>query len=102
MPFVAAILLLRVASAETATPALRSDAVTSLVLVCDDQNDLYRGLVAGGESIARFPTIDEAIEAAPNGAGLLLLADGYPTHRTEVTDAQLEAARQKKLNVLVE
>jgi len=101
-PFVAAILLLRVASAETATPRPRPDGVPALVLVCDAQNDLCRGLIAGGESIARFPTIDEAIDAAPNGAGLLLLADGYPTHRTEVSEAQLEAARQKKLNVLVE
>ncbi|MBA4107245.1 MAG: hypothetical protein C0485_15985 [Pirellula sp.] len=102
-PFVAAILFMPLAFAEPAPSSSPSASGSpSLVLVCDAENDFYRGLVAGGESIARYSAIAEAIDAAPRGAGLLLLADRYPGERTVVTDAQLEAARRKELKVLVE
>ena len=51
---------------------------TPLVLSCQPGNDLYRVLSANGVDCARFDTPKKAIAAATEGAGALILADGYP------------------------
>jgi len=66
-------------------------------------NDLYRVLVEStGSPYARFDTPAEAIAAAPKGAGVLILADGYPRATTPIDAALLARAKRKGLRVYVE
>jgi hypothetical protein len=44
-------------------------------LCCEAANDIYRVLQANGVACARFDTPEQALKAAPEGAGVLILAD---------------------------
>ena len=52
----------------------------TLVFACSADNDLFRAVSAGNEAGAtpfpRFETAAESIPAAPDGAGVLILAGG--------------------------
>lgn len=74
----------------------------ALVFCCAADNDLYRVMTAGGQSQARVETPAAAIENAPEGAGVLILADGYPQKTTAVEPALFEQAAKKKLRLYVE
>ncbi|OHB53704.1 MAG: hypothetical protein A2Y12_15140 [Planctomycetes bacterium GWF2_42_9] len=74
----------------------------NLVFCCRANNDLYKVLAAGGNDYARYDTADEAITKACEGAGVLILADGYPEQLTVVDDALFDKAAQKKLRVYIE
>ncbi len=65
-------------------------------------NDLYAALCAAGLHCARYATPAEAVSAAVPGTGVLILADGYPAHRTEVASVVLDEARRKRLRLYVE
>jgi hypothetical protein len=69
---------------------------------CQPENDLYR--VLGGEKsgFPRFATAAEAVQAAIEGAGVLILADAYPEKMTVVEPAVFEQAAKKKLRLYVE
>jgi len=74
-----------------------------LVFCCRADNDLYR--VATAREIdwcRRFADAARAVAEAPSGAGLLILADGYPAKTTVIAPALLEAAAAKKLRLYVE
>jgi hypothetical protein len=73
-----------------------------LVFRCAEGNDLYRAVTAGGARCARYDSPDEAVEKAPRGAGVLILADEYPAHQTPVTAALFEKAARKRLRLYVE
>jgi hypothetical protein len=74
----------------------------NLVFCCGADNDLYR--VLGGEKSGyrRLATASEAVQAAGEGAGVLILADGYPEKTTVVEPATLELAAKKNLRLYVE
>lgn len=95
----AATTLLAVAVAAAAQPPA---AAARLVFACAADNDLYVAMAAAGAKPPRFDAAAEAVAAAAEGSGVLLLADGYPANRTAVDPAVLAEAARKKLRVYVE
>jgi len=82
--------------AHAAAPKLK------LVFQCAADNDLYRVMTAGGENYPRFAGAIDAVREAPEGSGVLILADGYPQKTTAVATDVLREAARKKLCVYVE
>ena len=78
------------------------EGAASLVFACSADNDLYRVAERCGVKGRRYDTPASAVEAAPTGAGVLILADGYPDKLTGVTEALYKAAAGKKLRLYVE
>lgn len=78
------------------------DRAGTLTLCCAEDNDLFQALVRGGASPRRFGSPDRAIDGAEEGAGVLVLADGYPTTRTPLRLELLQKAREKRLRLYVE
>jgi hypothetical protein len=73
-----------------------------LYLSCNERNDLLRILVDNKIKCLRFNTPAEAIEKAPAGSGVLILADGYPEMTTVVDSLLFERAREKRLRLYIE
>jgi hypothetical protein len=73
-----------------------------LILVCSQQNDLFRVLDGKASDLERFDEATEAIQAAPVGAGVLVLADEYPETTTELDPSLFAAAAAKDLRLYVE
>lgn len=73
-----------------------------LVFRCAPDNDLYRVLSAGGQQYQRYASATEAVNKAPRGAGVLILADDYPEGLTPVSAEVFEQAARKKLRLYVE
>ena len=65
-------------------------------------NDLYRVLVANHLQCPRFATAPEAVRAAPEGSGVLILADGYPDKPTVIELGVFDEAARKSLRLYVE
>lgn len=87
------------------SPCLAADrepASPNIVFSCDAGNDVYRVMTAGGAKYKRCDSAAEAVRQAPRGAGVLIMADGYPAKRTAVAPAVYEAARKKQLRLYVE
>jgi len=74
----------------------------NLVFACGPENDLYRVIGRSGSSYPRHGSAAEAIRSAPEGAGVLLLADGYPKTRTGMTAGLYETAAKKRVRLYVE
>ena len=84
-------------------PAIAAEnAALNLVFSCRADNDLYRVLTESDRAYPRFDNPAEAVARAPEGAGLLVLADGYPQQRTTVDAAWFQAAMRKNLRFYVE
>lgn len=73
-----------------------------LVFRCAANNDLFRVMTTGSVAYPRYDTTAQAIEAAPEGAGVLLLADGYPQNVTPIGPHLFDRAAEKKLRLFVE
>lgn len=73
-----------------------------LIFSCYENNDLYKVLSAGSREYPRYDTPDEAVQKAPNGAGLLILADGYPDKTTNIASESFELAEKKNLRLYIE
>ena len=73
-----------------------------LVFCCRADNDLYRVMASGGEPYPRCDTAADAIHAATEGAGVLILADGYPNEATPLDAAIFAQTAAKKLRLYVE
>jgi hypothetical protein len=69
---------------------------------CRVDNDLYQVLADGGVKYARYDGPAAAVEAATEGAGVLILADGYPEKPTVIESGVLDEAAKKKLRLYVE
>ena len=69
--------------------------------VCSESNDLYRLMTAEGREYKRYDSAVRAFAEAPEGSGVLVLADGYPA-RTTVLDGTLDYAGKRRLRVYVE
>ena len=73
------------------------------VFACQPDNDLYQVVEAAlGRSPPRFDAPTAAVAHAPPGAGVLLLADGYPQRTTAIEPAVFEAAAAKSLRLYIE
>jgi hypothetical protein len=76
---------------------------STLVFCCRADNDLYAALPAAlRRRAARFIEPEAAVAAAPQGAGLLILADGYPDRTTPLEEALFREASRKGLRLFVE
>ncbi len=84
------------------TAAQAHDGAPRLVFCAAADNDLYCVLTACGVSCTRYATAAEAVAAAPRGAGVLILADGYPKSLTPLDTAVFDEAARKKLRLYVE
>jgi hypothetical protein len=74
-----------------------------LVFSCRPNNDLYVALKGSSQiSVLRCSGPAEAVEAAPRGAGVLILADGYPDRETPLNAELFESAAHKRLRLYVE
>lgn len=73
-----------------------------MIFNCCPNNDLYRILTELGHTYPRYDTLAEALTAAPQGAGVLALADDYPRPGV-IFDADLLAlVRDKHLRLYLE
>src|SRR5688572_433680 len=73
-----------------------------LAFACAADNDVYRALGGAKAGVARFDTAEQAVAAAPEGGGVLILADGYPARRTPFAAGLLDRAAARKLRLYVE
>lgn len=74
-----------------------------LVFCCLPTNDLYVALAHNRDvEWPRYEDPTQAIAAAPAGAGVLILADGYPSRTTALDEALFAAAAKKGLRLYVE
>ena len=74
----------------------------SLVFCGSDKNDLYRVACDNGLAVARFDSAADGVRSAPDGAAVLVLADGYPTQPTQIDAAVFDEATARKLRLYVE
>lgn len=68
----------------------------------NNKNDLYRLLEGEGYSIKRFDSPSQTLEAAPKGAAVFLVADGYPFSRLSTPEQLSSIIKKKKLKVYIE
>jgi len=68
------------------------------------QNDLYRLLQREGFTISKYSTPEAAVKAAPQGAGVLILASSYPQADpvNRITRQLLDEANKKSLRLYIE
>jgi len=81
---------------------LKAILLMSLIFGCNPDNDLFLALQKSGYECRRFDTHEQAIENAPQGSGVLLLSDNYPTTPTKAADMLFEKAEEKNLRLFVE
>jgi hypothetical protein len=74
----------------------------ALLFVGAKNNDLYRVLEKEGLPVKQFDTPAMAIRAATKGDAVFVVADGYPQVRTQISEALLQQARKRKLQLYVE
>jgi len=86
----------------TATTVRAADERPNLVFSCAAENDLYQVMTGDGKNYPRHASAKEAIDAAGEGAGVLILADGYPEKTTALEPPLWEQAAKKKLRLYVE
>jgi len=75
-------------------------AAAPLTFCCSAQNDLYVAL--GKTRYPRFAAPLDAIEAAPAGSAVLVLADDYPARPTALDASGFRLAREKDLRLFIE
>ena len=71
-----------------------------LTFSCAPENDLFVALKS--YHFPRFNHPEEAIENAPDGSGVLLLADRYPEQTLYLEPAEFELIKKKNLHVYIE
>ncbi|MEO9004613.1 MAG: hypothetical protein ABI288_07740, partial [Ginsengibacter sp.] len=74
----------------------------NISISCKEDNDLYLSLKKNRIACGRYNTPEEAINNAPVGTGVLILADDYPVKTTKITASLYEKAHSKKLRLYVE
>ena len=73
----------------------------NLVFACATNNDLFK-ITCVQKPYPRYETPAEAVHAAAEGAGVLILADQYPEQTTVVPPAVWDEAARKKLRIYLE
>jgi hypothetical protein len=79
-----------------------ADGPPVLVFACRETNDLFRAAADGGVALRRYDSAVEALANAPNGAALLLLAEGYPEATTSVPPTLLADSVARGVRVYLE
>lgn len=74
----------------------------NVTFCCSEQNDLFRLLIGQRRPDSRFGEIGAALEHAPPGSGVLLLADAYPKTELDLEERHLHLIREKRLRVYAE
>lgn len=74
----------------------------SLYFACGADNDLYRVATASGVACSRHDRAEDAIARAPEGSGVLVLAERYPQQRTTIDVKVYGEAARKRLRLYVE
>ncbi len=74
----------------------------SIILSCNEGNDLYRTLKENRIACIRYDTPEEAINSAATGSGVLILADGYPNQTTLMDSSLFEETQKKGLRLYIE
>jgi len=92
----------RILAGNGAADAETNNRDLKLVFACAADNDLYRVMTAAGGLYPRYASAAEAVRQAPAGAGLLILADGYPRKTTSIAPAVFDQAARKDLRLYVE
>ncbi len=100
MFWIAAVAAVGAFSSATTTEA--ADRRLNLIFSCDAGNDLYRVITGDGSRFRRHDSAREAIGAAEENAGVLILADGYPHKTTRIDSAAFDLAAKKSLRLYVE
>jgi hypothetical protein len=72
------------------------------VFCCQPDNDLYRVLEHTGHDAPRYASLQEALQAAPRGAGVLALADDYPRPSLALDKELLRLAEARGLRLYLE
>jgi hypothetical protein len=73
-----------------------------LIFVCSEDNDLYKAVVNSKERYKRFSSAINAIDAAKDGAGILVLAENYPQKTVSLSDEFFEKVKNKNVKLYVE
>ena len=85
------------------SPARAAEADSTQLVICGAAaNDLVRVLTDSGIRFARFEIPAQAVREALSGAGVLILADQYPTNTTPIEPAVYQEAAGKNLRLYVE
>jgi hypothetical protein len=79
---------------------LQADPILTVSSAAD--NDLLRVLRSAGYDCRQVATPAQAVEQAPEGGAVLILAKGYPRNTTPVDAALFAAAAEKNLRVFIE
>ena len=74
----------------------------SLTFCCAATNDLFSALTRAGEHFPRCSRPAEAINSAPVGSAVLILADEYPERTTSMNEADFALAAKKNLRLFLE
>jgi hypothetical protein len=73
-----------------------------LYFACSKHNDLYRVATAAGIACSRYGRAEETVLRAPEGAGVLVLAESYPHQGATVNAGLYLQAAKKRLRLYVE
>jgi hypothetical protein len=84
------------------TTSQAADDRANLVFCCDAENDLYRALAGNGSGFPRHDAARAALDAAEQGASVLILAAGYPQKTTRLSQDEYDLAAKKSLRLYVE
>jgi hypothetical protein len=90
-------ILIGVASVVPATAAS-----PALILSCTPENDMYRVLQENRVACVRHDTLAQAVDEAPQGAAVMILADQYPAKTTAVPPGLFDRAKAKNLRLYIE
>lgn len=74
----------------------------NLIFVCNESNDLYSAVVDSNGEYQRFNSVEEAVEIANNGSGILVLADNYPAKKVKLSEVFFKRAKEKGIKLYVE
>lgn len=67
-----------------------------------DDNNLLTVLQQEGKTIQKYSSLEAAVGAAPHGASVLLLAEGYPDKPKQIERALVDEIKSKDLRVYAE
>ena len=73
-----------------------------IYVYADKDNDLCQQLENEGYTLISYQTAEEVVKNAPNHAGVLILAAGYPETTNSLSKEMLETIKQKKLRCYAE
>lgn len=73
-----------------------------MILVCKENNDLYKTLISSGFHISRYENSKKALEDAMDDKAILILADDYPAKRSEIDGYIFKMAQDKSIRLFIE